>query len=154
MTATRTAAGRNAWHSGPRGHASEDAIKGMRISHFITPLAVALSGAKVLTGRQSPLTHVDVVTVEMASETGEIGFGDTLRDHLPDDVALMIDANQQWDRTCALQVGRIADDIGLAFIEEPLDALDFEGHAMRARVGHSGRHRRDADLAAGGDLAG
>lgn len=54
---------------------------------------------------------------------------DALRNHLADDVPLMIDANQQWDRTYALQFGRIVDDMGLAFIEEPLDALDFEGHA-------------------------
>ncbi|WP_231701016.1 enolase C-terminal domain-like protein [Aliiruegeria sabulilitoris] len=58
---------------------------------------------------------------------------DALRTHLPDDVAMMVDANQQWDRTYALQFGRIVDELGLAFIEEPLDALDFEGHAMLAR---------------------
>lgn len=58
---------------------------------------------------------------------------DAMRSHLADDVALMIDANQQWDRAYALQFGRIVDDMGLAFIEEPLDALDFAGHAALAR---------------------
>ncbi|SPF80042.1 L-talarate/galactarate dehydratase [Pseudoprimorskyibacter insulae] len=57
---------------------------------------------------------------------------DAMRSHLPDDIPLMIDANQQWDRAYALQFGRIVDDMGLGFIEEPLDALDFEGHAMLA----------------------
>lgn len=59
---------------------------------------------------------------------------DALRAALPDHVALMIDANQQWDRAYALQFGRIVDDMGLAFIEEPLDAWDFEGHAELARA--------------------
>lgn len=58
---------------------------------------------------------------------------DALRADLPEDVALMIDANQQWDRAYALQFGRAVDDYGLAFIEEPLDAWDFEGHAALAR---------------------
>lgn len=59
---------------------------------------------------------------------------DALRTYLPDGIALMIDANQQWDRAYALQFGRIVDEFGLAFIEEPLDAWDFEGHADLARA--------------------
>lgn len=57
-----------------------------------------------------------------------------LREALPDTTALMIDANQQWDRAYALQFGRIVDELGLAFIEEPLDAWDFDGHAELARA--------------------
>ena len=250
----------------PRGAASEDALKSLTVGHVVIPLKVALSDAKVLTGRQSPLTHVDILTVEAESEGGHTGMGfgytlraggagmfalateiapriighdpndigrlwdllswqvnslgrggmayqtiaafdvalwdmkakraglplakllgahrdtlkiynsegqylqasldeikaaadsslalgiggikmkvgqpdgqedlkriDALRAHLPDDIALMIDANQQWDRAYALQFGRIVDDLGLAFIEEPLDALDFAGHADLAR---------------------
>ena len=63
----------------------------------------------------------------------DLGRIDALRAHLPGDIALMIDANQQWDRAYALQFGRIVDGMGLAFIEEPLDAWDFEGHAELAR---------------------
>ncbi len=59
---------------------------------------------------------------------------DALRSHLSDDIPLMIDANQQWDRAYALQFGKLVDDMGLGFIEEPLDALDFEGHAMLAEA--------------------
>ncbi|WP_417686646.1 L-talarate/galactarate dehydratase [Roseibium sp.] len=59
---------------------------------------------------------------------------DALRAHLPGDITMMIDANQQWDRAYALQFGRIVDDMGLGFIEEPLDAWDFEGHAELARA--------------------
>lgn len=250
----------------PRGAASQDALAGLKLSHVMIPLKFALSDAKVLTGRQSPLTHVDILTVEAVSEAGHRGMGfcytlraggagmfalareiaprimgqdpndigrlwellrwqtnslgrggmsyqtigafdvalwdmkakragmplakllgahrdtlriynsegqylqasideiraaadrslalgiggikmkvgqpdgqedlrriDAMRAHLPDDIALMIDANQQWDRAYALQFGRIVDDMGLAFIEEPLDALDFEGHAALAR---------------------
>lgn len=261
----RRIAARQAFAGAPRGVASQDAIAGMRISHITVPFKQAISDAKVLTGRQSPLAAVEILAVEMISEGGHQGMGysytlraggpamfalaceiaprimdqdpndiarlwellrwqtnslgrggasyqtiaafDTalwdmkarraglplakllgahrdsvaiynsegqylqasideikaaadrslelgiggikmkvgqpdgqedlrrlhaLRDHLPDDVPMMIDANQQWDRAYALQFGRLVDDLGLAFIEEPLDALDFEGHAMLA----------------------
>ncbi|MCO6384712.1 mandelate racemase/muconate lactonizing enzyme family protein [Oceanicola sp. 502str15] len=59
---------------------------------------------------------------------------DAMRAHLPEEIALMIDANQQWDRAYALQFGRVVDGMGLAFIEEPLDAWDFDGHAELARA--------------------
>ncbi|MBS8227350.1 L-talarate/galactarate dehydratase [Vannielia litorea] len=59
---------------------------------------------------------------------------DAMRAHLPEHIALMIDANQQWDRAYALQFGRVVDGMGLAFIEEPLDAWDFDGHAELARA--------------------
>lgn len=249
----------------PRGNASQDALKGLRISHITVPFKTAISDAKVLAGRQSALDAVEMLVVEAISETGQSGMGfsytlraggpamfslaceiaprllrqdpndihrlwellrwqtnslgqggmsyqtiaafdvalwdmkakranlplakllgahrdslqiynsegqylqasideikaaadrslalgiggikmkvgqpdgqqdlrriDALRSHLPDDIPLMIDANQQWDRSYALQFGKIVDDIGLGFIEEPLDALDFEGHAMLA----------------------
>ncbi|WP_153397671.1 L-talarate/galactarate dehydratase [Ornithinicoccus halotolerans] len=52
-----------------------------------------------------------------------------LREALPDHVALMVDANQQWDRATALRVCRQLEPYGLTWIEEPLDAYDAEGHA-------------------------
>jgi L-talarate/galactarate dehydratase len=55
-----------------------------------------------------------------------------VRDHLGDDVPLMVDANQQWDRPTALRFGRAVEDLGLVWIEEPLDAYDAEGHAQLA----------------------
>lgn len=48
--------------------------------------------------------------------------------------ALMVDANQQWDRPTALRMGRAMESFGLAWIEEPLDAYDFEGHAALAQA--------------------
>jgi L-alanine-DL-glutamate epimerase-like enolase superfamily enzyme len=47
-------------------------------------------------------------------------------------VALMVDANQQWDRASALRMARAMESFGLTWIEEPLDAYDVEGHAALA----------------------
>ncbi|WP_136682390.1 L-talarate/galactarate dehydratase [Falsirhodobacter xinxiangensis] len=55
-----------------------------------------------------------------------------VREHIGGNVPLAIDANQQWDRTTALRFGRIVEQFNLTWIEEPLDAYDFEGHAMLA----------------------
>ncbi|GAA3546516.1 mandelate racemase/muconate lactonizing enzyme family protein [Nonomuraea rosea] len=55
-----------------------------------------------------------------------------VREHLGDDVPLMVDANQQWDRASALRFGRAVEELGLVWIEEPLDAHDAEGHARLA----------------------
>jgi L-alanine-DL-glutamate epimerase-like enolase superfamily enzyme len=51
---------------------------------------------------------------------------------LGESVPLMIDANQQWDRATALRFGRAMEPLELAWIEEPLDAYDVEGHASLA----------------------
>lgn len=50
-----------------------------------------------------------------------------VREHIGD-VPLMVDANQQWDRSTALRMGRALEDLNLVWIEEPLDAYDTEGH--------------------------
>lgn len=52
-----------------------------------------------------------------------------LRQALGDDVALMVDVNQQWDRTTALRMGKALEELNLVWIEEPLDAHDLAGHA-------------------------
>ncbi|MDJ0458417.1 mandelate racemase/muconate lactonizing enzyme family protein [Arthrobacter sp. NQ7] len=57
-----------------------------------------------------------------------------IREHIGPDVPLMVDANQQWDRATALRMGRRLEDFDLIWIEEPLDAYDFEGHAHLAQV--------------------
>jgi L-alanine-DL-glutamate epimerase-like enolase superfamily enzyme len=56
-----------------------------------------------------------------------------IRKHIGD-TPLMVDANQQWDRTTALRMGRRFEDLDLVWIEEPLDAYDAEGHAALARA--------------------
>ncbi|MFD7924078.1 mandelate racemase/muconate lactonizing enzyme family protein [Streptomyces sp. NPDC059740] len=55
-----------------------------------------------------------------------------VREHLGDDVPLMVDANQQWDRPTAQRMGRAMEEFGLVWIEEPLDAYDARGHAALA----------------------
>ena len=57
-----------------------------------------------------------------------------VREFLDDDVPLMVDANQQWDRATAMRMGRIFEEFDLVWIEEPLDAYDAEGHAALARA--------------------
>ncbi len=57
---------------------------------------------------------------------------EAVRQHLGDDAPLMIDANQQWDRPTAQRLCRSFESFNLVWIEEPLDAYDFEGHAALA----------------------
>lgn len=57
-----------------------------------------------------------------------------VREHIGEDVPLMVDANQQWDRTTALRMGHRLEEFDLTWIEEPLDAYDVEGHARLART--------------------
>jgi L-talarate/galactarate dehydratase len=55
-----------------------------------------------------------------------------VREHLGEAVPIMVDANQQWDRPTAQRMCRIFEEFNLVWIEEPLDAYDFEGHAALA----------------------
>src|SRR5206468_9769729 len=58
-----------------------------------------------------------------------------LRRSLGDDVPIMVDANQQWDRPAARRIGRRLEEYDLTWIEEPLDAYDVDGHAaLRATL--------------------
>jgi L-alanine-DL-glutamate epimerase-like enolase superfamily enzyme len=57
---------------------------------------------------------------------------EAVRKHLGDDVPIMVDANQQWDRPRAQRMCRIFEQFNLVWIEEPLDAYDNEGHAALA----------------------
>ncbi len=52
-----------------------------------------------------------------------------VRQHLGATFPLMVDANQQWDRPAAMRMCRAFEPFNLVWIEEPLDAYDFEGHA-------------------------
>ncbi|MFI9531904.1 enolase C-terminal domain-like protein [Nocardia fusca] len=55
-----------------------------------------------------------------------------MRAHIGDDVPLMVDANQQWDRPTAQRMGRAMEEYHLDWIEEPLDAYEAKGHAALA----------------------
>ncbi len=81
-------------------------------------LAEGIGGIKIKVGQ--PDSRIDLTRVT------------AIREHLGDDVPLMVDANQQWDRPTAMRFGRVLEQFGLVWIEEPLDAYDAEGHAQLA----------------------
>ncbi|MFG1922570.1 mandelate racemase/muconate lactonizing enzyme family protein [Cryptosporangium sp. NPDC048952] len=83
-------------------------------------LAAGIGGIKIKVGHPSAST--DLARVE------------AVRAHVGDDVPLMVDANQQWDRATALRLGRALEEFGLVWIEEPLDAYDHVGHGRLAAV--------------------
>lgn len=82
-------------------------------------LANGIGGIKLKVGQPDWRTDIARVTA--------------VREFLGDDVPLMVDANQQWDRPTAQRMGRILEEFDLVWIEEPLDAYDAEGHAQLAR---------------------
>ena len=49
---------------------------------------------------------------------------------IPDDVLLMVDANQKWDLMQATHAARLFGDLGLAWLEEPLHPDDIKGHRL------------------------
>lgn len=53
-----------------------------------------------------------------------------VRQRVGNALPLMVDANQQWDLTTALRAGRALDEFRLTWIEEPLNAHDYAGHAL------------------------
>lgn len=82
-------------------------------------LAAGIGGIKIKVGH--PTSTIDLARVR------------AVREHLGDDVPLMVDANQQWDRPTAQRLGRALEEFNLVWIEEPLSAYDAEGHAALAR---------------------
>ena len=58
-----------------RGAASTDAVSGVTLSLAYLPLAAPVSDAKVLTGRQRPLTEVAFLFAEVRTEGGYEGTG-------------------------------------------------------------------------------
>ena len=79
---------------------------------------LGIGGIKLKVGQ--PDGKIDIQRVE------------AVRRHLGDDMPLMVDANQQWDRPTAQRMCRIFEQFNLVWIEEPLDAYDNEGHAALA----------------------
>jgi L-alanine-DL-glutamate epimerase-like enolase superfamily enzyme len=82
-------------------------------------LGAGIGGIKIKVGHPSAATDLSRVRA--------------VREHIGDEVPLMVDANQQWDRPTAQRIGRALEEFGLVWIEEPLDAYDAEGHAALAR---------------------
>nr|WP_042198740.1 mandelate racemase/muconate lactonizing enzyme family protein [Kibdelosporangium sp. MJ126-NF4]CEL23524.1 L-talarate dehydratase @ Galactarate dehydratase [Kibdelosporangium sp. MJ126-NF4]CTQ89138.1 L-talarate dehydratase @ Galactarate dehydratase (EC 4.2.1.42) [Kibdelosporangium sp. MJ126-NF4] len=84
-----------------------------RATHSI---ADGIGGIKIKVGHPDNATDLDRVSA--------------VRDAIGDGTALMVDANQQWDRPTARRMCRAFEPLNLGWIEEPLDAYDFDGHAM------------------------
>jgi len=55
--------------------ASDDRIEGLRLSSCYLPLATPISDAKVLTGRQKPMTEIAMLFAEVRTESGHTGLG-------------------------------------------------------------------------------
>ncbi len=83
-----------------------------------------IGGIKIKVGQPDPAT--DLARVQAVHRL--------IDDKTAGRVALMIDANQQWDRVTAQRFGRRVEPLNLAWIEEPLDAYDAEGHAALAAL--------------------
>lgn len=81
-------------------------------------IASGIGGIKIKVGHPDP--KVDMARLEAVAR------------QIDGRVALMVDANQQWDRAAALRMCRNMESFGLTWIEEPLDAYDVEGHAALA----------------------
>ncbi len=77
-----------------------------------------IGGIKIKVGQ--PDLSIDIARV------GEV------RKLLGEGFPLMVDANQQWDRQKATRACRAFEGFDLTWIEEPLDAHDFEGHGQLA----------------------
>jgi L-talarate/galactarate dehydratase len=97
---------------------------------FSTPLAQVLKNVEVsresgIGGIKLKVGHPDLkVDIERVS---------SVRKLLGDGFPLMVDANQQWDRLKAVRACRALEEYDLTWIEEPLDAMDFEGHGDLAK---------------------
>ncbi|MFN2110351.1 MAG: mandelate racemase/muconate lactonizing enzyme family protein [Anaerolineae bacterium] len=57
-----------------------------------------------------------------------------VREAIGDDVTLMVDANQSLTAKEALRRGRVFQDLGVYWWEEPIPADDIEGYAMLAQA--------------------
>jgi L-alanine-DL-glutamate epimerase-like enolase superfamily enzyme len=57
-----------------------------------------------------------------------------VRELLGPGIAMMLDVNQAWDVSTAIRAGRALEPFELCWLEEPIDAEDFEGMAAVRRA--------------------
>ncbi|MFJ2619222.1 mandelate racemase/muconate lactonizing enzyme family protein [Glutamicibacter sp. NPDC087344] len=65
--------------------------------------------------------------VGLPDELEDLRRVSAVREALGPEVPLMVDVNQQWDRTTARRMIRALDELRLTWIEEPLDTYDVDG---------------------------
>lgn len=74
-TLSKSSSGKDPLAHLARGAASADRITGVKVSLTYLPLAAPISDAKVLTGRQKPLTEIAFIFAEIRTEGGHEGIG-------------------------------------------------------------------------------
>ncbi len=94
-----------------------------------TPLPQMLENVSNLRASGIGGIKLKVGSPELKNDVERVG---AVRKLLGDGFPLMVDANQQWDRQSATRGCRALEPFDLTWIEEPLDAYDFEGHAQLA----------------------
>lgn len=85
------------------------------LAEFDAYLSQGMMGVKMKVGHADP--EVDIERV------GEV------RRRLGRKVWLAVDANQQWDHDAAVLAGKAFEQLGIAWLEEPLLCEDIAGHA-------------------------
>ncbi|KKB61847.1 hypothetical protein WM40_20825 [Robbsia andropogonis] len=126
----------------PSAAISVDSIAWIGLTSGRLPLATATSDAKLLTGRQKPMTEIAMLFAQIETRDGHRGLGFSYSKrgggegqfaHAAEIApALMIDANQQWDCPTAQRMCRTFEPLNLIWIKEPLDCYDVDGHAALA----------------------
>ncbi len=94
-----------------------------------TPQDQLIVNAKASIARGIGGIKLKVGQPDMAKDIERVS---AVRDALGAGVPIMVDANQQWDRPTAQRMCRAFEPFNLIWIEEPLDAYDYEGHAALA----------------------
>jgi len=94
-----------------------------------TPLDQVLKNVEISRASGIGGIKLKVGQPELSIDIERVG---AVRKLLGDDFPLMVDANQQWDRQKATRACRAFEQYDLTWIEEPLDAHDFEGHGLLA----------------------
>ena len=95
-----------------------------------TPVEQVVENARDALDRGIGGIKIKVGQPDARADLDRVGW---VREALGDQVPLMVDANQQWNRDTAARMGRDLERYRLTWIEEPLDAYDAEGHADLAR---------------------
>ncbi len=94
-----------------------------------TPLDQLIVNAKASIARGIGGIKLKVGQPDCAKDIERVS---AVREALGAGVPIMVDANQQWDRPTAQRMCRAFEPFNLIWIEEPLDAYDYEGHAALA----------------------
>ena len=85
---------------------------------FRAYLDQGMMGVKMKVGHADPRIDIERVT--------------TVRKALGDNVWLTVDANQMWGYPQAMKAGRVFEELGVDWLEEPLNCEDIAGHARLA----------------------